>query len=152
MANQGPATFPGGMPVAQPIYLVDLNGNPLGGAGLMGAVNALARVVLNLPSAARATYSAQFQVGDLRSLSLLFNVSTFTGGTTPTVTFKISAVGADGTLSQLEQVAAISAAGIIAYSIGPGLDSKEFGNLIQVDMVTTGAPTSVTFSASIIGK
>jgi len=34
MANTaGPATFPGGMPSATPHYLVDINGNPLGGGG-----------------------------------------------------------------------------------------------------------------------
>lgn len=109
-------------------------------------------VLLNLPSAARATFTQQFAVGGFLSLSMIFNVTAITGGAAPTVTFKVSAVGADGTLVQLEQAAALSAPGIINYSIGPGLDNKEFGNLIQVDMVLTGAPTSVTFSASIIGK
>lgn len=109
-------------------------------------------VLLNLPNAARATFTQQFTVGGFTGLSMIFNVISLNGGTAPTVTFKVSAVGADGTLVQLEQATALSAAGVINYSIGVGLDNKEFGNLIQVDMVTTGAPTSINFSASIIGK
>ena len=127
------------------------NTDPNSGATGIGTFT-LVRTVLNLPSAARASYSAQFGVGDLRELSCLFNVASFTGGTSPTVTFKVSTVGADGTVQQLEQATAISAAGVISYSIGAGLDSKAFGSTIQVDMVTTGSPTSITFSASIVGK
>lgn len=127
------------------------NTDPNSGATGLGSF-ALVRTVLNLANAARATFSQQFGVGDLKELKCLFNLQSFTGGTTPTATFKVSSVGADGTVAQLEQGAASGTAIVFDYSIGAGLDGKAFGNTIQVDMVVTGAPTSVTFSASIIGK
>lgn len=129
--------------------IFDINSTP-SGSNLAGEAS---RVVLNLASAARASYTAQqFAVGDLTSLKIIFNMTAITGGTTPTVTFKVSSVGADGTVVQLEQAAAANSAFVFDYNIGPGTDGKEFGNTIQVDMITTGSPTSVTFSASIIGK
>lgn len=111
------------------------------------------RTVLTLASAARATYtSGPLSVDDLSELAIDFNVTALTGGTTPTVTFKISRVGADGVLYQLEQATALSVAGVISYNVGAGLDNKSFGTQVQVDMVVTGAPTSITFSGSMIGK
>lgn len=111
-------------------------------------------VILNLPSLARATYSAQqfTGLGGYTELAIRFNVTALTGGTSPTVTFKISDLGDTGNIYQLEQATALSAAGVITYNIGAGLDNKSFGDGIQVDMVLTGAPTSVTFSASIKAK
>jgi len=110
-------------------------------------------VILNLSSAARATYSQQFTgLGGYTELACDFNVTALTGGTAPTVTFKVSRIGADGVLYQLESATALSAAGVISYNIGAGLDNKSFGDGIQVDMVVTGAPTNITFSASIKAK
>jgi hypothetical protein len=104
-----------------------------------------------IPSSARATFSQQYNVGYVENLAIDFNVTALTGGAAPTVTFKISRLGLDGILYQLEQATALSAAGTISYNIGSGFDAKGFGNTIQVDMVLTGAPTSVTFSGSIQG-
>jgi hypothetical protein len=111
-----------------------------------------ANTLATISSAARATFSQQYTVSVVTELAIDFNVTALTGGASPTVTFKISRVGADGILYQLEQAAALSAAGVISYNIGAGADNKPFGVTIQVDMVVTGAPTSITFSGSIIGK
>lgn len=119
------------------------------------------RTVLNLPSAARATYSSgPLAVGDLLELMLDFNVTTITGGTTPTVQFQLSVIGGDGVLYPIATfpTTAIPAGGGQANEVqGVGSSSyvkagQTFGNTIQIDMVVTGAPTSVTFSGSIIGK
>ena len=109
--------------------------------------------VLNLASAALATYSS----GQLRLpyysdmvLDVDFNVTALTGGTSPTVTFKVSRVGADGVLYQLYQPTALSAAGSFSQSIGVGAQTNaDPGDAIQIDMVVTGAPTSITFSGSV---
>jgi hypothetical protein len=114
--------------------------------------------VLSLPSAARATYSSgqlSTQQGgfQIQSINVDINVTALTGGTTPTVTFKVSRVGADGVLYQVWQPTALSAAGVLSQSIGPGEQSNEdLGALFQIDMVVTGAPTSITFSMSVEGK
>lgn len=112
------------------------------------------RQVINLPSAARASYtSGPITVGDLTELTLDVNVSALTGGTAPTVAFNVSRVEPDTNLYAIYNPAAISAAGTFNTSIGSGLATNAgFGDNIQVDMVTTGAPTSITFSLSLKGK
>jgi hypothetical protein len=114
----------------------------------------VATVILNLASAARATYtSGALAVGQYIELAFDIKVTALTGGTSPTVTFKLSRIGADGQLYQLYLPTAISAAGSFTASIGSGLTTNSsFGNSVQVDMVLTGAPTSITFSGSLIGK
>ena len=110
--------------------------------------------ILTIGSQARATYSSgSINVSDYRELAIDFNVTALTGGTSPTVTFKISRFGADGVLYQIVSATALNAAGTISYDIGAGLSTnKSFINLVQIDMVVTGTPTSITFSGSVYGK
>ena len=78
------------------------------------------------------------------------NVTALTGGTIPTVTFKVARVEADGVLYQLWQPTALLAAGAFSQSIGAGCQTNaDPGDIIQIDMVLTGAPTSITFSLSV---
>lgn len=112
-----------------------------------------ATALITLPSAARATYSSgQVSLANFSQLELDIdiNVTALTGGTSPTVTFKVSRVEADGVLYSVWSPSAISAAGTFSQSIGPGLQtSVDLGNTFQVDMVTTGSPTSITFSLNV---
>lgn len=103
--------------------------------------------LLNLPSAARASYSSgQIVLPNYVGLVLDvdFNVTTIVSGT---VTFKIQRVGVDGVLYVVWQPTAISVAGPLSQSIGPGLQTQaDFGQILQIDMVNTA---SITFSASV---
>lgn len=114
--------------------------------------------VLSLASAARAAYSSgqlstQTPNGQIQILNVDINVTALTGGTSPTVTFKVSRVGADGVLYQVWQPTAISAAGTFSTTIGANCaTNSDLGDLFQIDMVVTGAPTSITFSASLKAK
>ena len=114
--------------------------------------------VLNLPSSARASYtsgqlSTSTPYGQVQILNIDINVTALTGGTSPTVTFKVSRVGADGILYQAWQPTALSAAGVLSTTIGAGCaTNQDLGDLYQIDMVTTGSPTSITFSASVKAK
>lgn len=109
--------------------------------------------VLTLPSAARATYSSgPITLPNYNDLVLAFdvNVTAFTGGTSPTVKFTVSRVGADGVNYVIYNPTALSAAGVFSQSIGVGAQTNaDPGDIIQVDMVTTGSPTSITFSLSM---
>ena len=111
------------------------------------------QTLLTLPSAARAAYSSgPLTMPNYNGLVLDFDISVtaLTGGTTPTVTFKVSRVEPDGVLYQLWQPTAISAAGVFSQSIGPGEQtSVDPGAQVQIDMVLTGAPTSITFSLTV---
>jgi hypothetical protein len=114
-----------------------------------------ATTVLNLASSPRASYSSgALAVGAYTDLALDINVTLITGGTAPTVTFKLTRIGADGVLYQLYLPSAQSATPVsFSTSIGAGLlVNSSFGSQVQLDMIVTGAPTSVTFSASLIGK
>lgn len=109
--------------------------------------------VLSLASAARATYSSgQITLPILNDLvlDLDINVTALTGGTSPTVKFTVSRVGADGVLYVLYNPTALSSAGTFMQSIGVGAQTNaDPGASIQIDMVVTGAPTSITFSLSL---
>lgn len=113
---------------------------------------------LVLASAARATYtsgpqSTTTQNGQIQVLAIDINVTALTGGAAPTVTFKLSRVGADGVLYLVWSPAAISAAGVFSTTIGPGCATNvDLGSAYQLDMIVTGAPTSITFSASLQAK
>ncbi len=110
------------------------------------------RTLLNLPSAARATYSSgQVVLPNYNELvlSLDVNVTAITGGTSPTVKFIVSRVGADSVLYGLYTPGALSTPGVFSQSIGHGGQTNaDPGDLCQVDMVTTGSPTTITFSLS----
>lgn len=111
--------------------------------------------VLSLSSAARSTYSSGLlSVDSYDMLAVDISVTAITGGVLPTVAFRLSRLGADGILYPIFTTTAISVAGILPpISLGPGsTNSNMFGDNIQLDMITTGGPTSVTFSASIKGK
>ena len=114
--------------------------------------------VLTLPSLARATYSSgplpTLQSGFyLQLINLDITVTALTGGTSPTVTFKVSRLGADGLLYAVYTPTALSAPGVFSQSIGYGCQTNiDLGDTFQLDMVLTGAPTSITFSGSVKGK
>lgn len=114
--------------------------------------------ILTLASAARATYSSgqlstTTQYGEIQILNVDINVTALTGGTSPTVTFKVSRVGADGILYQAWLPTALSAAGVLSTTIGQSCATNvDLGDLFQIDMVVTGAPTSITFSMSLKAK
>ena len=108
--------------------------------------------ILNLPSAARASYSSGIitlpNYNEL-VLSLDVNVTALTGGSSPTVKFTVSRIGADGVAYVLYSPTALSAAGVFSQSVGhSGQTNADLGDQCRIDMVTTGAPTSVTFSLS----
>lgn len=108
------------------------------------------QTLLTVPSGALATYSSGPvtlpNYNDL-VLDIDISVTALTGGVSPTVTFKVSRVEPDGVLYQVWQPTALSAAGTFSQSIGLGYQTAvDLGSAFQIDMVLTGAPTSITFS------
>jgi hypothetical protein len=139
----------------QKVLLVDVNGNKYSLSNLLPiASSRVAATILTLPSLARAAYSSGLlTVGQYVELAFDITVTALTGGASPTVTFKVGRQGADSILYNLYNPTALSAAGSFTTSFGSGLTTNNsFGSQIQIDMVVTGAPTSITFSGSLIGK
>lgn len=100
------------------------------------------------------TTAATFSTGDINcaqysEIMVDVTISAITGGAAPTATFTVFRKNLDNNYYVLESATPLSAPGTISYNIGAGLDGKSFGGLIKMDMVTTGNPTSVTFSGGI---
>jgi hypothetical protein len=91
----------------------------------------------------------------LNSLRLDYNVTAFTNGTTPSITFTVEVLGANGLWYAAYTTAAITATGAGTRSIGPGLDTPgmltaaarvrwAFGGAVVAD--------SITFSLAVSGR
>lgn len=92
------------------------------------------------------------QIGAFNVASIRFdaNVTALTGGASPSVTFAVDILGADGIWYQVWQGTAITTPGTQSQSIGPGLQTNQLvPDSIRVRWTFAGAPTSITFSASV---
>lgn len=97
------------------------------------------------------------------SLAVDLDVTAFAGGTTPSITFTLSRMGSDGIAYPFWNSGAISSTPTkMSASFGAGFTGGTGGQgaggfpvaltgSVQFAWTTTGAPTSVTFSASIVG-
>lgn len=145
------------VPQAQVVALTDGEGNLVGSSA--GALTFLTYL-----SAAQASANAgtSFPTTGVTSLAVDVNVTAFTGGTGPTVTFFVERLAADGAWYRVWTSPAISAVGPFSGNIGPGQSGTATATQSWVAAVLTGtarfgwvfanAPTSVTFSASVIGR
>lgn len=160
-----------GSPAAMAVALTDGEGNLLrstalgdGTAALGGAVTLLA-----LPSAAYTSTvpaSCTFATDAVAYAALDLTLTSFTGGTAPTITYFFERQGADGAWYQILSTGALSTAQLISVDVSPGLNGSFSGppsSTIQHNVFThaarlrwtfggTASPTAVTFSASIVGR
>lgn len=145
------------VPQAQVVALTDGEGNIVG-------PSAGAQASITLASAAQVAGNTGtvFSTAGMSSLAVDVNVTAFTGGTSPTVTFFIDRQGADTQWYRVWSSPAISAAGPFSGNIGPGQAGTATANQSWTSAVLTstarfgwtitGTPTSVTFSASVVGR
>jgi hypothetical protein len=135
------------------------------GEGNLGAGGA-AQTLQVIASAAQAPSSSGVTLvtTGVEALSIDINVTAFTGGTAPTITFVGERVGTDGVWYRVWQSAAVNAAGTVKATIGHNVPTVAAGvNVAQgvtaglttgfrLGWSSTGSPTSVTFSASVVGR
>lgn len=134
----------------------------------MVAYHALSRALITLPAAAyTATVPASCTV-DTTGINMAawdITLTAFTGGTTPTIQFYLERQGTDGNWYQISTTGALnSAPQPISVDISPGLTGTTaaplssttqhnvFTQTARMRWVLTGNPTSVTFSASLVGS
>ncbi len=125
--------------------------------------------LLALPSAARDTTTSPqvFDTSDISYAAWDLTLTSFTGGTSPTVTFFLERLGLDGNWYQIGTTSAMnSAPTTVSVDISPALNSTMQAPLLstaQHNVFTfqarlrwtfggTVAPTAVTFSSSIVGR
>ncbi len=110
--------------------------------------------VLNLASQAYTASgnTAPQQTGPLYTLAVDVDV-TAASGTSPTLALFVDREGADGVWYPIWSPTALTAAGQLSTSIGPGCAVAEVPtNNIRLRWVIGGTSPSFTFSASIIGR
>ena len=103
-----------------------------------------------------------FSTAETDSLAFDVTVTGFTGGTSPTIQFFIDRQGADGLWYNVIQSQTFSAAGTNSADIGPsynssfsppnGVQHAVLTHQARLRYTTAGAPTGVSFSASIVGR
>lgn len=113
---------------------------------------------------AASNAGSSFPTLGFNSLSLDINLTAFTGGTAPTITFFVERQGNDAVWYRVWQSAAQNAAAKLPVTIGPQVPTVAAGANVSQGVTagltatarfgwsTTGTPTSVTFSASIVGR
>jgi len=110
-------------------------------------------------SSASAPYTASGVTGPLPTysvseLALDANVTVITGGTSPSITFYLDRLGADGVWYRMWTSAGILVAGSVSTSVDPDGGAT---NAVLTDACRFGwtfggtvAATSITFSASVV--
>lgn len=151
--------------------LVDVNGNILrtSDAGINDGTSFLGGAVtlMTLPSSNYVTPTAQtFSTEGLEYGALDITLTSFTGGTSPSITFFLDRLGADGVWYNIFASAAETAAVTYSVDISPNVTEQNVGNPTspaaaihgvfthsgRFRWTVAGAPTSVVFSASFIGR
>lgn len=129
----------------------------------------LSKKLITLPSAAyTATVPASATVDTTGITNLAWDITltSFTGGTTPSIQFYLERQGADGAWYQVSTTGALTTAQLISVDLSPsssGTTSAPLSSTSQHNVVTQtmrmrwvfggGAnPTAVTFSASLVGS
>ena len=122
------------------------------------------KVLLAMPQAAydASTSPRQFSTAELENLAWDLNVVSFAGGTSPSITFILERLTANGDWSQILTTGTIGSATNWGIDIGPGFATFAAPNTLtqhavltdqgRIRWVLAGAPTSVTFSVSIMGR
>lgn len=154
----------------RPVVLVDASGNPIV-VNSSGSITVTAASTVTLPitfnSGAQAASNTGISFGTTTANSLRVDITltSFTGGTTPTVTFFVETLGNDGVWYRIWASAAINSATVLSTHISPSspVSGPTAVNSIQVQYVnavltgttrfgwsSTGSPTAITFSASVV--
>ena len=136
------------------ITLVDQNGLPTQSAAT------------TLVTVASAAYTAAntgivFSTSNITYLAVDSNVTALTGGTSPALNLFVDRLGADGVWYLVSSLPAVSTVSVVSFDLGPGFASVGLPNGTQHAVFTqsarlrwtfTGSPTSITFSASVVGR
>lgn len=152
------------MPTNPVVTPLDGSGNAItvtaaGALKVDASASSTVTTFLTYPSAAQATANAgtSFSTTAVASLAVDATLTSFTGGTSPALTFFVDRLGADSVWYRLWTSAALTSAGPVSVQLGPfpsgtGIVTAVLTGTARFGWSTTGTPTAVTFSASVIGR
>ena len=110
-------------------------------------------VILNTSGNQSGLAGSDLYVDTYSVLAVDLNLTSLTGGTSPTVNVVTKRKGADGIYYTIDTPTALTAAGAISRSIGVGAAQNVWpGEVIQVSVVVTGAPTGAAWTLSVQGR
>ena len=150
----------------EPVVLADTSGNVASftatGALTTSAVSTVTSPITYASAAQAASNTGtSFSTTGATTLAVDATVTGFTGGSSPTVTFFIQRLGNDGIWYQIWASTAVAATNTVTASIGPGMTgtgtnannvSAVLTGTCRFGWSTTGTPTAVTFSASVVAR
>lgn len=98
-----------------------------------------------------------FSTTAVSALAVDVTLSSFTGGSSPGVTFFVDRLGSDGVWYRLWTSASLTGAGVTSVQIGPfpvatGIVTAVLTGTGRFGWASTGSPTAITFSASVVGR
>lgn len=104
--------------------------------------------------------SYQFSTVTTATLAVDITFTSFTGGTSPAITFEVDREGADGNWYKVWASSAVNAAGTVSVSIGPvptetgppAAVTAALTGTARLTWSSTGTPTSWSGSFSIVGR
>jgi hypothetical protein len=107
------------------------------------------------PGAVTPQNSADLPAGSYHELNVDLTLTSFTGGASPSINVITKRKGGDGVYYTIDTPTAITSAGVISRAIGAGVGvspNTGFGDVVQVSVVITGAPTAASWSIAVHAK
>ena len=109
--------------------------------------------VLNTSGTQTGFTSPDLYVGAYSQLAVDLNLTSLTGGTSPTVNVVTKRKGVDGIYYTVDTPTALTTTGALSRSLGIGASQPvALGAFIQVSVVVTGAPTGAAWTLSVQAK
>lgn len=154
------------MPTNPVITLVDGSGNLLkttlngdGTATLTASAAATMSTFITYPPGAQAASQpgVSFSTAAVSGLAVDVTLTSFTGGSSPAITFFVDRFGSDGVWYRVWTSSALNSPGVTSVQIGPfpaatGIVTAVLTGTARFGWSSTGSPTAITFSASVIGR
>ncbi|MFE4867723.1 hypothetical protein [Streptomyces sp. NPDC056682] len=154
------------MPTNPVFTLVDGSGNLIksvsngdGTATLTTSAAATTTTFITYLSGAQAVSNTgvSFSTAAVSGLAVDATLVSFTGGSSPGITFFVDRFGSDGVWYRVWTSASLTSATTVSVQIGPfpaatGIVTAVLTGTARFGWSTTGTPTAVTFSASVIGR
>ncbi len=141
--------------------IVDDSGRPLkttdngDGTATLTPAGGVATTVITYASTAQAPANSgvSFSTAGMSGLAVDITLTSFTGGAGPAITFFLERFGSDGVWYRVWTSAALNTPGVTSVNIGQGMGTAAvLTGTARFGWSTTGAPSAVTFSASVIGR
>lgn len=154
------------MPTNPVFTLVDGSGNIIkavsngdGTSTLTTSAAATTTTFITYLSGAQAASNVgvSFSTAAVSGLAVDATLVSFTGGSSPGIVFFVDRFGSDGVWYRVWTSTSLTSATTVSVQIGPfptatGIITAVLTGTARFGWATTGSPTAVTFSASVIGR